>query len=160
MTKNTSSFYDGSLICLESFDPINFSVARVEVRTFIELLVEYMHLNRSGIPGGAVTMFNERYEEALATITEVEGILKDPKVFRFQVAHLNEQEAEKFKHSQLKELGTREEAIRTLIDELLKNLYDLTRKRDAMGFTEILVNTTSELKERTDHLRKLIEQAD
>lgn len=160
MTIKTSSFYDGSLICLEGFEPINFSVARVEVRTFIELLVEYMHLSRSGIPGGAVIMFNERYEEALATITEVEGVLKDPKVFRFQVSQLNDQEAEEFKLNQLKELCAREEAIRALIDELLKNLYDLTRKRDAMGFTETFINTTSELKERTDHLHKLIEQVD
>ena len=158
MANRAGIFYDYSLICRDGFEPINFAVARVETKTFIELLRAYMDLIRFRIPGPAVDSFFERYDEALAKMAEVEKVIKDTEVFRSKTKEMSVTESEDYQHRRLIEWGYRREAICNLIEKLQNDLYDSATKCDNKAFTYLLINAESELKEKVDYLYELIDE--
>ena len=160
MISRTSPFYDRSLICSENYEPVCFSNARVETRTFIELLKENMNLNGFEISERAINNFFDCYDETLVKIAEADRAIKDPERFHAKVAHLSDSEIEEKKLRMLRELGRREESIRVQIEKLQSDLYDATKKRNNTEFSYFLVNATSELKRKVDYLYELVEQTD
>lgn len=158
MANRAGTFYDHSLICREEFEPINFAVARVETKTFIDLLRTYMDLIRFRIPGPAVDSFFECYDDALVKMAEVERFIKDPDVLRTKVAGMSVTKSEDYQYRRLKEWGYRKEAIFSLIEKLQNNLYDAATKNDNKAFTYLLINAESELREKVDYLYELIDE--
>ena len=158
MANRAGIFYDYSLICREDFEPINFAVARVETKTFIELLRTYMDLIRFRIPGPAVDSFFECYDNALIKMAEVERAIKDTEKFRSKISEMSVAESEEYQYRRLKEWGYRKEAIFSLIEKLQNDLYDTATKCDNKAFTYLLINAESELREKVEYLYELIDE--
>ena len=158
MANEASTFYDHSLICREGFEPVNFAIARVETKTFIDLLRTYMDLIRFRIPGTVVDDFFDCYDDALIKMAEVERAIKGSEMLFAKTTDTNVAESEGYQFCHLNDWEYRRESIRDLIEKLQNNLYDAAIKCDNKAFTYLLINAESELREKVDYLYELINE--
>ena len=156
MASRPSTFSDYSLIFSEAYKPFNLAIARVETKTFIDLLWGNFVNDRT--PGGEMTYFFEVYDEAIAKITEVDQKIKDPERFRAEVENMDIDEIDEFQLKRLYELGHREELIRRLIDTLQDELFEATMKRDKELFRLLLEAAAYELETKVSYLCELVEE--
>lgn len=162
MREITCPFHDEGLICDKSFEPINFTLARVETKTFIQMLNDRVRV----VPGPKLRFFFDCYDDAMAKIAEVDEKMKDPKTLINRISkitnikNLSESEIEKLKLKQLNELGKREECIRRVLDKLQKNLFDAVMKDNFYDFEVLLKEGAVELNIKVDYLYELISEAD
>lgn len=160
MEKIASPFYDNELICDKSFEPINYTLARVETKTFIQMLNDRMRV----VSGPTLRGFFDCYDDAIIKIAEVDRELKNSKTLIARISgitnikNLSESEIERLQLKQLSELGKREESIRRMLDKLQKDLFETAMKKNDYEFDSLLKEATIELESKVQHLYKLISE--
>ena len=152
----TCPFTDDSLICFKDFEPKNLSLARVETKTFIKLLYEYMVAKERDSSNEEVSNFFQSYDEAMMKIAKVDSTIKDPKRFLAQTSHMDEAEMLEYQAHILTELGRHEESIRVMLDELLRNLYDATIQSNNSLFIKLITEATNELNAKVTRMYEMI----
>ena len=158
MASRPSTFCDYSLIFSEAYKPFNLAIARVETKTFIELL--WGNFVNGNKPGGEMTYFFKIYDEAMAKIAEVDQKIKDPESFHAEIEDMNIDEIDELQLKRLYELGHREQLIRELIDNLQDELFDATMRRDKELFRLLLEAAAYELETKVSYLCELMEEKD